>query len=169
MLRSAVNYEDNFESCVCVLHITSFRLREFLPCKPICSKPTPSTRARATSPSCPPSSPRFTLLPYPTADRSLSAGQIRTKSPDRFLECFLMRTRAAVRPGWRLHALANIIHPAIVWYRYIRFSVRSAAFNHSPVPLILNQINVFRGIRVNGVASLRIARWEIEWRMEMRR
>lgn len=40
MLRSAVNYEDNFESCVCVLHITSFRLREFLPCKPICFKPT---------------------------------------------------------------------------------------------------------------------------------
>ncbi|KAG7205259.1 hypothetical protein KM043_018336 [Ampulex compressa] len=41
MLRSAVNYEDNFESCVCVLHITSFRLREFLPCKPICFKPPP--------------------------------------------------------------------------------------------------------------------------------
>lgn len=36
MLRSAVNYEDNFESCVCVLHITSFRLTSFsLPCKPI--------------------------------------------------------------------------------------------------------------------------------------
>lgn len=53
MLRSAVNYEDNFESCVCVLHITSFRLREFLPCKPICLKPTarppgtlPSSRGR---------------------------------------------------------------------------------------------------------------------------
>jgi len=28
--KRAVNYEDNSESCVCVPHITSFRLREFL-------------------------------------------------------------------------------------------------------------------------------------------
>lgn len=91
MLRSAVNYEDNFESCVCVLHITSFRLREFLPCKPICLKPTPSSRARATSTNrCNHPLPRaLPLLPYPTvADRSLSVEQIRTKSHDRFAEFF---------------------------------------------------------------------------------
>lgn len=55
MLRSAVNYEDNFESCVCVLHITSFRLREFLPCKPICFKPT--TRPPLPPPPLPPPPP----------------------------------------------------------------------------------------------------------------
>lgn len=48
MLRSAVNYEDNFESCVCVLHITSFQLWEFLPCKPICFILYPPSLIRAS-------------------------------------------------------------------------------------------------------------------------
>lgn len=60
MLRSAVNYEDNFESCVCVLHITSFRLREFLPCKPICFKPT-------AQPPLPPPPPPSSLPPSSSA------------------------------------------------------------------------------------------------------
>lgn len=72
MLRSAVNYEDNFESCVCVLHITSFRLREFLPCKPICFKPT----AQPPPPPLPPSS-RAASTCQPSAHLPVSAIVIR--------------------------------------------------------------------------------------------
>lgn len=77
MLRSAVNYEDNFESCVCVLHITSFRLREFLPCKPICFKPTHPTPAPLLPlpPPCITQHVDVLTIAVPTV-RSLSSGQI---------------------------------------------------------------------------------------------
>lgn len=91
MLRSAVNYEDNFESCVCVLHITSFRLREFLPCKPICLKPTtrpPHPPVRRRHRSLPPFASRARTIAAPPVGRGAIvikqtdlSGNLRSRDP----------------------------------------------------------------------------------------
>ena len=121
MLRSAVNYEDNFESCVCVLHITSFRLREFLPCKPICLKPTLHLLVvscwgpdRCNHPSRRALLPPFAISNRWQTDRYLS-NRLERNPLNRFPEFFLTPTLLPARArvalswyqGWRRDVVAR--------------------------------------------------------------
>ncbi|KAH0945806.1 hypothetical protein HN011_007142 [Eciton burchellii] len=51
--KRAVNYEDNSESCVCVPHITSFRLREFLHASQSALNPPPDRCTLSSPLPCP--------------------------------------------------------------------------------------------------------------------